>query len=131
MVTRQDQDIFRIIPLDKVDILIDRICGAGVPVGAGAFLVGRQDKHAAVAAVEIPRLAVADILIQDQRLILGQHAHSVDPRVDAVGQRKINDPIFSAERNCRFCKVLGQRIKPAALTACQQHGNPFLFAKHG
>ena len=35
-------------PLDEVDVLIDGVGGAGVPVGAGALLVGGQGVKASV-----------------------------------------------------------------------------------
>ena len=40
-----------------------------------SLLVRRQNVNTAVQAVKVPRLAVADIFIQDQRLILGQDAN--------------------------------------------------------
>ena len=46
---------------------------------------------AAVQTVQIPGLSVADVLIEFQRLVLGQDANCVDPRVDTVGQRKVDD----------------------------------------
>ena len=42
----------------------------------------------AMQAVKIPRLSVADVFIQDQRLILGQDANGVNTRIDTVGQRE-------------------------------------------
>ena len=41
--------------------------------------------YAAVLAVQIPGLTVAQIVVQFQRLILGQYANGVNTAVDAVG----------------------------------------------
>ena len=81
--------------------------------------------HAAVQTVQVPGLAVADVFVQYQRLVLGQNTHRVDSRVHAVGKREINDTILSAKRHRRFGKPLGQRIKPRPLAAGQQHCNTF------
>ena len=73
LVAGQDDDILGIIAVNEGQVLIDGVGGAlGLPVRAAGLLVGRQDMYAAVQTVQIPRLAVADILIQDKRLILGQ-----------------------------------------------------------
>ena len=67
--------------------------------------------NAAVQTVQVPRLAVADILIQDKRLILGQNTDGINVGVDTVGEREIDDTIFSAKRTGRLGELLGQRIE--------------------
>ena len=111
MIAGEDDHILGLIAVDEVDVLIDGVGGALVPVRAGGRLVGGQHMDAAVQTVQVPGLAVADVLIEHQRLVLGQDAHRVDPRIDAVGQRKIDDTIFSAEGNCGFCQPLCEGIQ--------------------
>ena len=86
--------------------------------------------HPGVQPVQIPRLARADIIIQLQRLILGQHPHRFDAGIDTVGQREVDDPVFAAIRHRRFGNMAGQGIQPAALSTGQQHSHTFLFAIH-
>ena len=81
-------------------------------------------------AVEIPRLTVADVLIQEQRLILRQHADRIDARIDAIRQRKIDDSVFCAERNGRLGDVVRQCVQPAALPSRKQHCYTFLLSLH-
>ena len=126
VVAGEDDDIVRIIALDEGDVLID------VPFGILALGIGRQDLHAAVAAVQTPRLAVADVLIELERLILRQHADGVNAGVHAVGERKIDDAILTAERDRRLCRVLRQHHQAAPLPARQQHRDAVLFLEvHG
>lgn len=73
--------------------------------------------NAAVSTVKIPRLTVSDILVQFQRLVLRQYAHRVDSRIDAVAERKIDNAIFRAEGNRRFCNIVGESIQTATLSA--------------
>ena len=80
---------------------------------------------AAMQAVKVPRLAVADVFIQDQRLILGQDANGVNIRVDTVGQRKVDDTVLTAERNRRLSQLLGQRVEARTLAASQDHCDHF------
>ena len=78
LVTGKNNDIFRIIALDKGYILVNRVCSSLIPVRTAGFLVGRQYMHASVKTVEIPRLSVADILVQYKGLILGQDAYRIN-----------------------------------------------------
>ena len=132
VVAGEDDDIVRIIALDEGDVLIDRVRGALVPLGFLTLGIGRQDLHAAVAAVQAPRLAVADVLIELERLILRQHADGVNAGIHAVGERKIDDAILTAERDRRLCRVLRQHHQAAPLPARQQHRDAVLFLEvHG
>ena len=81
--------------------------------------------HATVQTVQIPGLAVADILVQHQRLVLGQDAHCVNAGIDTVRKRKVDDPVLSAKRHRGFCQTLGKRVQTRTLTACQQHCDTF------
>ena len=67
--------------------------------------------QAAVRAVKIPRLAVAQIGVQLQRLILGEHADGVDAGIDAVGQGKVDDAVLAAEGDGGLCHMTGQGIQ--------------------
>jgi len=40
--------------------------------------------NTAVKTVQIPGLSIADILVQDKRLVLGQDAHCIDSGIHAV-----------------------------------------------
>ena len=122
--------MLRIVPLDKIDILVDGVGCAGVPIGAGALLVGGQGVEAAVQAVQVPGTAIAQVLVEDQRLVLGEHPYGVDAGVDAVGKGEINNPVLTAERHRRLCQLLGEGVQSAPLPAGEEHGHPFLFACH-
>lgn len=97
VITGEDENIFGVVTLNKGDILADGIGGAGVPVTAAALLVGGQYKYAAVQPVQIPRLAVAQVFIEHQRLVLSQYAHSIYAGIDTVGKGEIDDAVFAAK----------------------------------
>ena len=129
LVAGQDDDILGVIAVNERQVLIDGVGRALVPVRAGSLLVRRQNVNTAVQAVKVPRLAVADVLVQDEGLILGQDAHRVNIRIDTVGQREVDDTILSAKRNCRLGELLGQRVQTRALAACQDHCDHFFSHK--
>ena len=131
VVAGEDEDIFRVVHVDEVDVLIDGVRGALVP---GALLagaqIGGQHMDAAVRFVQVPGLAVAQIGVELHGAVLGQYAYRINAGVDAVGQGKVNDPVLGAEGDGGFCHVAGQRVQPGALSAGQQHGDTFLLHVH-
>lgn len=48
-------------------------------------------------------------------------SNCVNSGIYAVRKREIDDSIFSTKWNCRFCKLLGQRIKARSLTSGKKH----------
>ena len=123
VVAGEDQYVFRVIVLDKADVLVDGVGRAGEP---GALLpralIGGQDVHAAVGHVQVPGLAVADVAVELQGAVLGQNADGVNAGVGTVGQGKVDDAVLAAEGDAGLGHVLRQRVETRALSACQQHG---------
>ena len=130
MVTGQNQHVVRIITVDEIQILIDRIGGTLIPVCAVASLIRRQNAYTAGHAVQIPGLTVADILIQNKRLILGQNTHGINTGIHAVGHRKIDDTVFAAKLDCRLCRFLRQRVQTGSLAAGQEHSHALFLLVH-
>ena len=130
MVAGQDQYIFGIIGIYKVDVVIDGIGSAQIPGAAGFRFIRRQNVDTAVAGVHVPCLAVAQIGVEDGGLVLGQNTHSVDAGIDAVGKAEVDDAVLAAEGNGGFGIFFGQGQQTAALSASQKHGNTFFFS-HG
>ena len=116
-----------IVEIQKAHVLIDGVGRPLEPAGACRGLVGRQDVNAAVGEVQVPGLAAADITVELQGPVLGQHTHGIDAGVGAVGQGKIYDPVLAAEGHGGLCHLLRQHPEAAALTSRQQHGHAFLL----
>ena len=127
VVAGENHHILRVIEIDETDILVDGVGGALVP-GLGLGLgVGRQHVGPAPVAVQVPGLAVADVVVELQGLVLGEYAHGVDAGVNAVGQREINDAVLAPKGNRRLGGVLGEHVQAAALAAGQEHGDALFF----
>ena len=95
-------------------------------------LIGRQNLGAGVGFVQTPGLAVADVLVELQGLVLGENTYGVDTGIDAVGQRKVDDAVLAAEGDGRLGGFLRQNLQTAALATGQQHGDYTFFLKiHG
>ena len=127
VVAGEHHHILGVIALDEGDVLGDGVGRALIPVGALALLVRGQHMHARVHAVQVPGLAGADVFVQLQGLVLGEHAYGLNAGIDAVGKGKINDAVFAAKGHGGLGQVLGQNPQPAALAARKQHGYDLLF----
>ena len=114
--------------VDKLDVLIYCVCRALVPLARRFLHVGGQNVHAAVSHVQVPRLTVAYVSVQFQRLVLGEYAHRIYARLGAVGKGKVYYAVLSAKLYGRLCQSFGEYSQTTALTARKNHCNAlFLF----
>ena len=127
VVAGQDEDVIVADHFHEVQVLIDGIGRAAIPVGAAVALIWRQDIGPALGRVEVPRTAVADIPVQFQRLVLGQDTDRIDAGIAAVTQGEVDDAVFSAEQEARFSLIFGQDAQTAPFPAGQNHGQAIRF----
>ena len=123
VVAGEDDHELRLVVVDDVDVLVDRVGGALVPLGLGDALARRKDVEALVAlgAEEVPAaLQVAD---QAVRLVLGGDADAADAGVERVRQREVDDPGLAAEVDRRLGAAVGQFLEPAAAPAGEHVGH--------
>ena len=100
VVAGQDHDDVRGVVLDDVHVAQHGVGGAAIPLGDPApGDVRLEQLHPALVAVEVPRPAQADVVVERARVVLGQDDDVVDVGVDAVGQREVDDPVLAAERD--------------------------------
>ena len=136
VVTAQNDDVIGVVIVDKLDVLINRVCGAFVPLARFCVHIRRKNVDAAAEPVKVPRLTVAYVLVQFKGTILRQHAYRIDAAVYAVGKRKIDDairegevnnPVLSAEGHRGLCDARRQNAETRALSACKKHRYALFF----
>ena len=123
VVAGEDDHELGAVALDDVDVLEDRVGGAGVPLRLRDALARRQDVEALVAlgAEEVPAaLQVAD---QAVGLVLGGDADAADARVQRVREREVDDPGLAAEIDRRLGPLVGQLHQAAAAAAGEHIGH--------
>ena len=64
---------------------------------------------------------IAEVAAERERLVLQRDEDLAQPRVDAVAEREVDDPVRPAEVDRRLGPLLGQRIQPFAHAAGQHH----------
>src|SRR5690606_11290710 len=112
MVAGQDQHILRAMTFDDIQILQYRIGGAFIPGGFDSLL-GRQqlNKLSQFAPKESP--TALNMANKRMRFVLGNHTHLANAGIDAIGQRKIDDPELASERHCGFGPPFGEVVQTA------------------
>ena len=120
VVGAEDHHEVRIGLFNQVDVLIDGVGGAAIPVLAGRAHLRRHrnDEVLLQQAAHFP--AVAQVLQQALALELDQHVGGIDPGVDQVAEHEIDNAIAAAERHRRLGAFLGERIEPGPF-ASRQH----------
>ena len=121
VVAREDQHPLGLAPFQQVDVLVDRVGGALVPLLADPVL-GRDAVEELVRLVAEDVPAALQVLVQGERLVLGQHVDLPQVAVDAVAEGEIDDAVGAAEGHGRLGTVLGQRIEALPLAPGQDQG---------
>ena len=122
MVAGQHDHPARRVPLEDVEVLIDSVGGAGVPLVVGGALARRQDVEALVARGTQEAPALLQVPDQAVRLVLGGDADPPDARVDGVRQREVDDPATAAEMHGGLGAAVGEFMEPRAAPAGQDQG---------
>ena len=126
VVARQDDQVARVLAQDRVEVLIDRVGRALIPVLADALL-RRQDLDELAELVGDDAPAHADVAVERQRLVLRRDEDPPQSGIDAVAEREIDDPVRPAEIDRRLRALLRQRdtaarrrLRPARSRGCRR-----------
>ena len=121
VVAGKNQHMLRLFRADGVDVLVNRVRGAHVPIGADP-LHGRQDLN------ELAQFlghdtgpAFADVAVERERFVLGEDVDPAQVGVDAVGEGDIDNAVVAAEGNRRFGPISCQGEKPFTRSPGQQY----------
>src|SRR5258708_5023779 len=121
VVAGEHQHVLGLYAADGIDVLIDGVGGAQVPVVAHA-LHGRQDLNELAQLSGHHRApAFADMTVERKRLVLGEDVDPAQVRVDAVGKSDVDNAVVAAKGDRRVGPVPGQGIEALAGAACQQY----------
>src|SRR5207247_2374358 len=115
----EDDHVVRIGLLDQIDVLMQRVGSASIPILAGGSHLGgyRNDEVLLQEAADFP--AFAQVLQQALTLELDQHIDGIDAGIHQVAENEIDDAIASAERDRRLGSFLSQGIEPCTFSSGQ------------
>ena len=123
VIAGQDDHVLRIVGLDDIDVLVDGIGRAFVPLRFRDTLRSRQDVEALVAFR--PQEAPAALHVADQRmgLVLGCDADAANAGIQRVGKGEVDDAGLAAEIDGRLGTPVGQLLEAASAAARQDIGH--------
>ena len=124
----EDDDVLRVLVVDEVQGLKDRVRRTGEPALAQSLLSRHRGDVLAGDAGQLPRLR--NVTVERMGLVLGQHADLVVTRVDQVRQHEVDEPVASSERNGGLCAVRSEREQTLALTAGENDGQDVRLTPH-
>ena len=116
VVAGQHEHVLGRVAAQQIEVLVDRVGGALVPVRSDALLGGQELDEIVEAAVE-ERPAPLHMANQALRLVLRADAHAPDAGIHAVRQREVDDAELAAERHRGLGPPVGQRAQPRAAAA--------------
>ena len=111
VVGSEHQDQLRMLILDQVEVLADRVRGALEPAMSLQHLGGHHgDELVRKQGRDGP--GVADVLDQRLGLVLHQQINREDPGVDQVAEHEVHDPVARPEGHRRLGALVGERMQP-------------------
>ena len=91
-----------------------------------------EQRDTTTAAVEVPRPADADVIVQRARPVLRENPNVGDAGVGAVAEREVDDAIPAAEDHGGLRPLLREDAEPVSLAAGEDHGDgAFHVASYG
>ena len=129
VIARQHDQVPRALAHDRVEVLVDGVGRALIPVLADALL-RRQDLDELAELLGDDAPAHADVAVERERLVLRRDEDAAQPGVDAVAEREVDDPVRAAEVDGRLGAILRQRIEPLA-GAAGEHDHEAVVEKRG
>ena len=112
VVAGEDDDVLGLLAADGVDVLVDGVRSAHVPVGAGALHGRHELKELAQFLGHNAGPAFADMAVERERLVLGEDVDAAQAGVDAVGESDVDDAVMAAKGHGGFGTVAGERKEP-------------------
>ncbi len=128
MVAGKNEDVVRLLGTDRINVLIDRVGGALVPLLRDAHLRSEDFDEFAVAHERGP--AAANVAIQAERFVLRENKNAAEVAIETIREGDVNDAVNSAERHCRLGAITRQGPKALALSAGQQHTDRVAHQRH-
>ena len=116
LVPGQDQHVVVRVGAEMDEIAADGIGRALVPVGVLFGLLRRHDIDKSLAeGIEV--VGALHMAVQGGRVELRQQEDAVDPRIQAIADRDIDQPVFAGQGHRRLAPFLGEGIEARASAA--------------
>ncbi len=121
VVAGKDDHVLRLLAADGIDVLVHSVCGAHVPVGAGALHGWQQLEELAQFLGHDAGPAFAHVPVERECLVLGEDVDLAQAGVDAVGEGDVDDAVMTAKGDGRFGAIASEWKEALPGPARQQY----------
>src|SRR5689334_6790247 len=92
-------------------------------------LLGRENLDEAVRELR-EAIRLRDVSIERRGVVLRQHEGAQDVGVDAVGERDVDEPVFTTERDCGFGALLRERKEAITGATAENDSQQLCTCRH-
>ena len=128
LIAGEDEDVVDAGLFQVAEVLPHGVGRALIPIRVVQGLLGGQQLDEA-AAEGVERIRAADVPVEAHGVELRQHVDAVQAAVDAVGERDVDQPVLSGDRDRGLGAILGQWIEARPLAAAQHQRHDVLHAR--
>jgi hypothetical protein len=129
VIAGEDEDVLGLLGADGINILVNGVGGALIPLIADALHGGKDfDELSYLAPEYVP--AFADVAVERKRFVLSEDVDAAEVGVEAVGESDIDDAVHASEGDGRLGAVASERIK-AFSSAAGKKDSESVFHGHG
>jgi len=117
VIAGEDEHVLGLLGTDGINVLIDRVRRAHIPVIADPLHRGENfNELSYLAADDIPTFT--DVPVERKSFVLGKDEDAAQFGVNAIGKRDIDDAVDAAEGDGRFGAIASERIESLAGASC-------------
>ena len=128
VVAGKDEDVIGLLAADGIDVLINGVGRALIPMLRNAHL--RRENFDEFAETHEGGPAAPDVAVEAERFVLREDEDAAQIAIEAIGKGDVDDAVNAAERNGGLGAIARERPKPLALAARQQHTDRVAHDRH-
>jgi len=128
LIAREDENELGALATDGVDILIDGVRRALIPLLRDAHLRGKHFDEFAEAHEMGP--ACTNVAIEAEGFVLRKDKNTAEGRIDAIGESNVNDAVKSAEGDGRLGTISGERPETFTLSTGKENSKCIAHIRH-
>ena len=118
VIAGEDQVVLRLVRREVARGLPHRVRRPLEPVGVVGRLLGGEHLDEAVGE-EVQPVGLRDVAVERRRVELREHEDLLQPGVEAVADRDVDQPVLPADRHGRLRPHVRERVEPRPASAAE------------
>src|SRR5262249_35834205 len=128
VISAENEDVLRAFAANRVDVLVDGVGCAAIPLFADAHL-RRKDFYKFTQSHDRGPPGT-NVTAEAERFVLCKNKNTAEPGIDATRKGNVNDAIRGAKRNSRFGAIASKRPETFALATGEKDDDGITHVRH-